>query len=529
MNDAFDNPSALKIFWGDSHHNLFVASDRQLDLEGVCREARKHLDFLPLAYYTALDEPYRPEMNASGTSGISLEGWKPQKMLEQEWAQIEEATRQFNAEGSFVTFPGYEWHGNGTDGDHNVIFPREGGKVHRVDRLTELYRCLRDEPAYAIPHHTAYLAGHRGRDWSVCDERITPFAEIFSCHGCSETDEEWVGMRSNPQMGPNFGGGTYQDALNRGLHLGAICSTDSFGGSKLSGRFGFGLMACLATGLSRQELWEAFGARRVYGVTGDRIALDFTINGQHMGSRLIDSGIRQVRVEAEGLDAIDRIELLRNDRVIATHCHQGHWNAPRSGHEVRMRFRIECGWGPSHLRFQVPPKAWKGELTLSAGRFMAAWPCWVSTGQSLAVLNGNRATFEMLSRPEHVRERWQNANVFEVLARPEDRLQFRINGLEDSFSLSELLRTSRGIYDHQGAVAMLAQARNLRVEEAERADIYHHVAHKVKIHRGIPADGYTALLEVNDDWPLSEEVHYRVRVEQRNGQRAWSSPIWVRP
>ncbi|MCK4374849.1 MAG: hypothetical protein KAX19_05945, partial [Candidatus Brocadiae bacterium] len=25
------------------------------------------------------------------------------------------------------------------------------------------------------------------------------------------------------------------------------------------------------------------------------------------------------------------------------------------------------------------------------------------------------------------------------------------------------------------------------------------------------------------------EVHYRVRVEQRNGQRAWSSPIWVAP
>ena len=25
------------------------------------------------------------------------------------------------------------------------------------------------------------------------------------------------------------------------------------------------------------------------------------------------------------------------------------------------------------------------------------------------------------------------------------------------------------------------------------------------------------------------EVNYRVRVEQRNGQRAWSSPIWVAP
>ena len=28
---------------------------------------------------------------------------------------------------------------------------------------------------------------------------------------------------------------------------------------------------------------------------------------------------------------------------------------------------------------------------------------------------------------------------------------------------------------------------------------------------------------------LSTETYYRVRVEQRNAQRAWSSPVWVRP
>ena len=55
------------------------------------------------------------------------------------------------------------------------------------------------------------------------------------------------------------------------------------------------------------------------------------------------------------------------------------------------------------------------------------------------------------------------------------------------------------------------------------------MAYKAKIHRAIPEAGYTATFELADDQPIDREVHYRVRVEQRNGQRAWSSPIWVRP
>lgn len=521
--------STHHVYWGDTHHNLFVSSDRgSVDVAAVCAEARKHLDFLVPAYYTALDAPWRPELNAPGKSGITLESWKPAGLLAAEWAQIQEATRVANEDGAFVTFPGYEWQGDGSGGDHNVFCREEGHAIHAVDTLPELYARLRGERAYAIPHHTAYRAGHRGRDWSIVDQTITPFSEIFSCHGGSETDEEWVGMRNNPQMGPNLAGGTYQDALNRGLRLGAICSTDNFGASKLSGRFGYGLMACLAPELTRASLWEAFGARRVYGVTGDRIELRFTVNDQPMGSVVSGAGLRRVRVSATGQDAIDRIEVLRNDRVIATHCHQGAWAAPRPGQAARMRFRIECGWGPGHQRLDVPDREWQGELHLSAGRFVGFAPCWICAGQARPALDGGRARFALRTRSTQVRERWQNANVFEVEARPEDMLHVRIGGLEDSFRLADLLVGSRGLYDRAGAVALLEQARGLTPAQAGREDIFYHCAHKVKLHRAIPEAGYTARLEFDDDEPLAGESHYRVRVEQRNGQRAWSSPIWVR-
>jgi hypothetical protein len=55
------------------------------------------------------------------------------------------------------------------------------------------------------------------------------------------------------------------------------------------------------------------------------------------------------------------------------------------------------------------------------------------------------------------------------------------------------------------------------------------MAYLSKIHRVIPEAGYSARLNIEDDMPLKGETNYRIRVEQRNGQRAWSSPIWVKP
>jgi hypothetical protein len=53
---------------------------------------------------------------------------------------------------------------------------------------------------------------------------------------------------------------------------------------------------------------------------------------------------------------------------------------------------------------------------------------------------------------------------------------------------------------------------------------------KVKVHQGWPTERLTPCL-THDDKPAqpsrSQIDCYYVRVLQRNGQRAWSSPIWV--
>ena len=48
------------------------------------------------------------------------------------WDELNQLTREYNEDGSFIVFPGYEWSGNtGLGGDRNVLFMREGEQIHR--------------------------------------------------------------------------------------------------------------------------------------------------------------------------------------------------------------------------------------------------------------------------------------------------------------------------------------------------------------------------------------------------------------
>ncbi len=521
--------TSSRIYWGDTHHNIFVGHNTDVDVDRVCETARAHLDFLTAAYYTPFLRPYKPEANPPGKCGFLLESWKPGARLEREWAMVQDATRRHNEDGAFVTFPGYEWQGDAASGDHNVVYFAEGQPLYCVNTLTELYECLRQHEAIALPHHTAFRVGLRGKDRSVHDAKLPPFAEVYSNPGCSETDEELIGLRRNPHMGPGLGGGAYQDALLRGYHVGAICSGDNFGARTLTGTYGNGLIAVLAPELTRAALWEAFKARRVYGVTGDRIELDFTVNEAPMGSCITAGGSRRIRVRVKGLEAIDRIEILKGQRVIATHNHQGTWQRPQPGKTDRFCLRVETGWGPAADELEVGERVWDGELALTGGSFLRTAPCWRTHGQEPVQLLGKAARFRMRSDPEYAHDRWQNANVFEFEADPADELCLRLNGLQEKASIAELMAGSRVMWFRDECVAMLKELRGHVPEEAERDDAYYHMAYKAKLHRVMPSAAYTAEFDLEDDEPFTDEIHYRVRVEQRNGQRAWSSPVWVRP
>jgi hypothetical protein len=528
--------TGYSLFWGDTHHNTYMGHRQNPPLEEVLRFAATHLDFYTGAYYTPLfrNAPILPQACAPADgqpcgpfTGVGIEdSKKPEKMAE-EWWEIERLAACFNLPGRFVMFPGYEWQGNGRWGDHNVIFPCEGHPVELPDTLPELHRFARAHGALAIPHHIAYNPGHRAPLWRAEDETVSPFAELYSVHGCSETDEECLGLRNNLHMGPGVGGSTYQDALDAGLHIGAIASTDNW--ANMPGQWDQGLAACLATDLTREALWDAFRARRVYGVTGDRIELDFTLNGHPMGSLIEAADRRAIAVTVRGWDAIDRIELLKNGRVIATHCHQGTWEQPAAGKPALYRLRLEFGWGSRTTEMPADEKHWSNRCRLDSGQFTGWSPGWITRGQGVPELNGDTAAFAIVTRQTDLTFKRFNSTVLEFEADPAAGMTLQLGELGGRFTVADLACRSRMFWGRDEVQQRIQRLTGVTPDIPKRDDVYFHHAWKAKQHRAIPEAGYTARLDVTDDEPLDRETHYRVRVEQRNGQRAWSSPIWVRP
>ncbi len=534
------------IFWGDTHQNTYTHGPQLPSMDETLSFASTYLDFYTGAYYTPTSYPIsllpgyansalpeldghiseKPLIPQDSWHGIRAERIKDTATLTREWAEFQKATSAHYTPGAFVTFPGYEWQGNGAWGDHNVIYKQEGLPIYAEMDLPALYERLRKVPALAIPHHTAYHPGIRAPYWQHTDDAISPFAEIFSIHGCSETDEEWVGLRHNSHMGPGMGPGTYQRALDHGLHLGAICSTDNW--TQMPGRWGHGLMGCLAEELTRESLWEAFVNRRVYGVSGDRIALTFTCNNAPMGSILPHSTARHLVVQVKGLDALDRIEILRNGRVIATHNHQGTWKEPSAGETTRYLTRIEAGWGPRLGELPFLTRKWVGDMHLSTGRFINWWPCWTNRGQTAPKISGKHATFTLNSYQHSVPGNAQEGIVVEYETEPNAVLTLNLNGTTIQQPISTLMQGSQIMWYREECLAMLQAMTGKNPAEFQRQDpLFYHYAFKAKLHRTIPLAGYTTEFSTIDTDLLTRETHYRVRVEQRNGQRAWSSPIWV--
>ena len=533
-----------QLFWGDSHTNLHLRgaepaevagarvappageqhtnlpAETMADLDAALAHARQVLDFWPIAYY-----PYTyVERN-----GFREECWRAEDDVDACWRAVCDLAAAASRDEELIVFPGYEWQGDCRHGDHNVFFYDSPAPILRSRTLPELYAEIRRRGlrAMAIPHHTAYRVGVRGKDWSVHDERLSPFAEVFSNHGCSESDEEWIGLRKNWHMGPGASGGSIEDGLARGLRLGIVASTDAHYG--IPAVWGQGLMGCWAERLTREALWEAFGERRVYGVTGDRIELRFGVEGAAMGQVIRRAGPVRCEAGARGGDAIDRIELLRNNRVIATHCHSGTWDVPPAGERTRWKLRVEVGWGPKSVDIpEKAPREWACCLDVPDGAVVAAEPCWKTAGQWIGELGGSACEFGFRTTqgPPHGGVPTE-ATVFEIDARPEDRVTINLGGRIVSMTLAEAAGASRLMDSMDEVRRHVRRVHGLDPDALERNDRIYFYGHKAKLHRAIPQAGFEAKLAHVDADPPPGRNHYRVRVTQRNGQAAWSSPVWV--
>ena len=135
----------------------------------------------------------------------------------------------------------------------------------------------------------------------------------------------------------------------------------SYPGAGNFGSYG-GLTCVLAEALTRQSVWEAYRARRVYATTGARIYLNVeTDDGMPMGGLLpLGSGSgTEFRIRVCGTAPIERVEVRNGTQVLKCF---------RTCTAADLSNRIKLLWEGAEVRGRGRQVDWKGSLTLSGNR-----------------------------------------------------------------------------------------------------------------------------------------------------------------
>ena len=294
------------------------------------------------------------------------------------WNELNELTREYNEDGRFIVYPGYEWSGNtGLGGDRNVMFMTEGRQIHRsshalvddtADVATDsnsaeqLFDALKSEDCVVFAH-----IGGRYADIKMAhDARIERAVEVHSDWGTFE----WL----------------VQDALEQGYRVGILANSDghkgrhgaSHPGASLFGAYG-GLSCLLAPELSRAGLFDALRRRHHYATTGCRMVLDVNAafesearlydgdpnvgpTRDRPGRRAMmgdivqsDADTVEVTIEAHASAPIERLEVRNGLDVLET------W---RPFDEAALGRRIRVIWEGSEYRGRGRQTVWDGSCTL---------------------------------------------------------------------------------------------------------------------------------------------------------------------
>lgn len=500
------------LYWGDVHSHCALSYGYGT-YERALACAMEQLDFCSVTGHA-----FWPDMPTDRTQYANIIDYHNEGFARcaKNWPDVQRTAQAHDEPGTFVPFLSYEWHSL-EYGDHNVYYRDLQGPLVDGEDLDALAARLRglNQPFMLVPHHIGYGPGRRGINWDHFDERRSPLVELFSLHGCSESEEAPFPLYHT--MGPRDMRGTAAYGLQLGHTFGFVGGTDHHGG--FPGSYGDGLTGIWAKELTREALWEGMLSRRTCAVSGDKIAALFTVDGTMPGGEHVAAGARELNINVEGQDAIEFVDVLKNERVIRR-IPAPYTVAPLEPRErgdgespSEWKIRVEWGWGSRTTRAEI-----EGEARLMDGELVDVTPCF--RGETILSPDDDAPGSDDV--PHHMLARdqrscawrsvsWANpsprqpetqAVILTVRTAPGAVLAFKVNDWRIEIPLERLI---------QGSVT-----HNMRGWLSE----------SVRIHRAVPRREYT-VNETIVDQPETERDVYRVRVAQRNGQWAWTSPVWV--
>lgn len=227
------------------------------------------------------------------------------------WAQTRQWCREWYEPGRFVTILGLEtntkWHHNLYFYDESVPMVDAQKSGDSLVTSAQLLEYTRDKRVVTQIHHTGW-----GFDMRRRYPDTTRLFEVYSMHGTSEVYDPGGPLfmddaRHRPgtaKAGPYY----LRDALALGQRFVVHGSSDNHFGQP-------GVRYNSVTGLysdclDRESVLDALVAGRCYATTGERIILEFEIDGLPMGSEVTAAEDRvSVRIAVNGTDTLDTVEV----------------------------------------------------------------------------------------------------------------------------------------------------------------------------------------------------------------------------
>ena len=285
-------------YWGDIHVHTHVSCD------------------------AVGNEPYE---YAKDVSGLDFAGVCDHcnAQLPEQWERIKQWARDHYESGRFVTILGYEGGVAGKSFHHNVYYPDLNvcfddatfvGDTHMTEEA------LREH----LAKHGALSQLHQSGTCStdMCEPYFesTRLIEIYSHWGQSEyyNPDHALAYEANRVRTPETrltisGRGPFyaRDAWALGKRYVTVGSSDDHSGQ--AGRAHRGVTAVYSDELTREGVFAALKNGACYATTGERILLDFRVNGRPMGSELEAQPGEELTfsVEIYGTNALCVVEAFR--------------------------------------------------------------------------------------------------------------------------------------------------------------------------------------------------------------------------
>jgi hypothetical protein len=431
------------------------------------------------------------------------------------WNELNELTREFDAAGRFVCIPGYEWSANtAVGGDRNVHFRHEGESINRsshalitdgADMVDEredahdahaLFEKLKDRDCVVMAH-----VGGRYADIAYAHAPVETAVEVHSAWGTFE----WI----------------LHDALERGYRVGIVANSDGhkgrpgacYPGASFFGSAG-GLTCFVAERLDRDAIFECMRRRRHYATTGNRMFLHVAAHTDRaalvyvrdpafgktdsyptqeirMGdiAQVPPSTDVELRIEAVGSAPIEKVDVFDGLELLSTHRPYG---PPDLGSRIRLTYE------GAEYRGRARTTTWDGSVEIVGNRIVRAavinnW----NLDRGIRSQDGAKVTWKAVTTGNY-------GGIDIWLAEPHaGRLDFETLPTSGRMCIADI--GAEPVFFEAGGLGRAVKLQRLPHTMA---------AYRMEVRQRVH-------IRPHGDTPVF------VRVQQEDGHRAWSSPIYL--